>query len=284
MGRGGVRETVDRVFLEGAGFPKVLSTISSDEATATTTKKKQTPTSVSEIAKGNAITLLRNAIDTCGDLDRVVSDLHTAYPSRPFQDDTFLSKPAAAYEWLHFHDSVSSRIFSNQDWELSPYLSQASLGFHYLFASSAKSQSWAGPGENSNITSSVDNDEDELPFTGPRADFACYETHKANRASLQALHSSLSTPLYRSFRSVEELATDLLPHLNRMLNPDVKPVVVGGSGEQRGTASVRRESEREMVKKAVHAMAATGVNFERTRVDDGSVRGGHGGWVYRMEP
>jgi chromosome transmission fidelity protein 18 len=93
------------------------------------------------------------------------------------------------------------------------------------------------------------------------------------------------------FGSPEDLATDLLPYVLRMLSPDVKPVIVNtGSAADKSrnvaTASVRKASEKALVKRAVDAMAATGVRFERSRVefDDGGARANYGGWVFRMEP
>lgn len=86
----------------------------------------------------------------------------------------------------------------------------------------------------------------------------------------------------RMFRSTESVVTDLLPHLVRMLSPDVKPVIVRSGGEQRSTASVRKESERALVQSAVRVMAGMGVTFEKVRVEHEG--GGHGGWAYRMEP
>ena len=277
IGRGGVKEVVDRVFLEGAGFPKSVNKLGPEGKCLEMNAKAHS--SVSDAAKGNAISLLRNVVDSCGEFDRVLTDVFTAYPTQSFQDDTFLSKPNAAYEWLHFHDTLSSKVYSGQEWELHPYLSQATLGFHYLF--SGRSKPW-GPDGHDGKTADLDDEEEPLPFTGPRADFAAHEAHKQNRGALQALQSSLSIPLLQSFRSPEAIATELLPQLNRMLNPDVKPVVVGGSGEQRSIATVRREAEKEMVGRAVEAMGAVGVTFERTRVED--FKGAHGGFIFRMEP
>jgi chromosome transmission fidelity protein 18 len=75
-----------------------------------------------------------------------------------------------------------------------------------------------------------------------------------------------------------------------MLAPAVKPVVIqtstiGEDGTKHNvpTASVRRQDEKDKVNRAVEAMAATGVRFERSRVEnDPNARGGS--WVYRMEP
>lgn len=277
MGHGGVKETAERVFLEGAGFPKPSSSYSPEDKSLNHNRVVFEGT-LAEVNKRHAMSCLRDAINTCGEPDRVVTDIFTAYPSRPFLDDTSLSKPNAACDWLLFHDLLSSKVYAGQEWELRPYLNESILGFHYLFGSSTK-QSWSGkePKEWGG-----DEDEVSTPFSGPRADFEAHEAQKQNCSILLALQSALSTPLQRAFRSPEEIATDLLPHLVCMLTPDVKPTIIGGSGEMRGTASVRREGERDMIRRAVGVMGAVGVEFERSRIED--ARGGQGGFVYRMEP
>jgi chromosome transmission fidelity protein 18 len=274
IGRGGAKEASDRVFLEGAGFPKSATTpLEGKKMSAGLT----TTVGVADLNKYHAMNRLREVIDTAGEPDRILTDVFTAYPSQPFQDDNFLTKPNIAYEWLHFHDTLSSKVFSGQEWELSPYLSQSILGFHYLFSSAKRP--WAG---NNEQKFRGEEEEEPLPFSGPRANYSAFEAQKQNRAVLLGLQSSLSTNLLRAFRSAEDIATDLMPYLIRMLAPEVKPVIVGGSGESRGTASVRKEGERDMVRRAVEAMGAVGVTFERSRVED--PRGGYGGYVYRMEP
>ena len=275
IGRGGIKEAVDRVFLDGAGFPKMVSRVPTEQPVL---DGVCSTLGVTELSKRTAMERLREVVDTSGECDRIMTDCFTAYPSHPFQDDTFLSKPNAACDWLYFHDALSSRVFSGQEWELNPYLSQPILAFHHLFASPAR-RSWS---DDQHHQWSGDQDEEFQPFTGPRADFSAYEAEKATRSLLQQLQSTLSILLLRSFRSPEEIATDLLPYLLKMLTPDVKPIIIGGSGEDKGTASVRREGEKEMVRRAVEAMSAVNVKFERSRVED--VRGGFGGFVYRMEP
>lgn len=274
MGRGGAKEAVDRVFLDGAGFPKAASA----QPTEDFGKIRDGDTvGVAELAKRAAMDRLREMVDISGESDRIMTDCFASYPTHSWQDDTFLSKPNAAYEWLHFHDRVSSRVHVGQEWELGPYLSQSVLGFHHLFASPAK-HSWTGDHKR------WDDNEDEepLPFSGPRADYSASEALKQNKAILQGLQSSLSIPLHRSFKSVEDISTDLIPHLVRLLTPDVKPIVVGGSGEQRGIVGVRKEGEREMIQHAVGVMGTVGVTFERARVESG--QNGLSTYIYRMEP
>ncbi|KAF9895018.1 hypothetical protein FE257_004645 [Aspergillus nanangensis] len=271
LNRGGVRDIVDRVFAEGAGFPDAPVGASSfidpfDNGRSTA------PVGVADLKKRHAISRLREMVDASGDQDRCIADCFTSYPLQSFQDDTFLSKPNAAYDWLHFHDALSSKVYSNQEWELMPYLSQSVVAFHHLFASAYGRR---------NHNEANDEEEEEHPFSGPRAEFAANETLKQNRATLNGFQSSFPPPLMRLFRSTDCVITELVPNILRMLSPDVKPVVVRGTGEQRSVASVRKESERALVLAAVRVMSQLRVTFDRVRVEN---EGAHGGWVYRMEP
>ncbi|RAL12812.1 putative sister chromatid cohesion factor (Chl12) [Aspergillus homomorphus CBS 101889] len=273
LNRGGVRDLVERVFTEGAGFAD--APVGVDSFRDPYDDSAKVPVGVADLRKRHAINRLREMVDASGEHDRCVSECFSSYPLQTYQDDTFLSKPNTAYEWLHFHDTISSKVFSHQDWELSAYLSQPVLAFHHLFAS-AQGKAKAPTDADKDAT------EEEHPFSGPIADFAAYEAQKQNRALLTEFQSSFSAPLSRLFRSTDSLVIDLIPNLIKMLSPDVKPVVVRGSGEQRSVASVRKESERVLVQAAVRVMAGLGVRFEKVRVE--GVGGAHGGWAYRMEP
>jgi chromosome transmission fidelity protein 18 len=210
-----------------------------------------------------------------------LQDCFTAYPNQPIQDDNFLSKPNSAYDWLHFYDALSSKVSSSQEWELAPYLSSPVLAFHHLFATSATAKS-------SYIANASKQAGDDAipPFSGPSAPFAVSESSKANTAAITSLRSGLSLPLGRMYRSHASLSTELLPYALRLLAPEVKPIVINtssGNGKSAPTASVRRADEKERLARAVECMAATGVRFNRTRVDSDGPRS-NGTWVYRMEP
>jgi len=276
VGRGGAKDLVNRVFLEGAGFPK---TATADPVPGTSSDQPQAQLGVAEIAKRAGMDRLREMVDTSGEIDRIVTDIWSQYPSQPFNDDSILTKPNSAYEWLHFHDSCSTRVFTAQEFELAPYLSQPVLACHHLFSSPARhyfaheSKKW---GED-------EVEEEPLPFSGPRADYEAHEAEKSNRAIILELQATLDATLLRSFRSPEDIATDLLPYLVRMLTPEIKPIIVGGSGDQKGIASVRKEAEKAMVKRSVDIMGSVGVIFERGRLE-GDFGNRAPQWVYRMEP
>lgn len=273
IGRGGAKEAVERVFQEEAGFPSAEAAMMVKAGTANLLGDSA---GVREAGKQRALDRLREVIDMSGETDRIMTDCFAAYPLHSFQDDMYLSKPNAAYEWLHFHDCLSSKVHSGQEWELAGYLSQPTLGFHHLFASPSKAHA-ADDQKRWN-----DDAQEPMPFSGPRADYEASETLKQNRAILQGIQASFSISLFRSFKSAEDIATDLVPHLTQMLTPNVKPIVVGGSGDQRGVVSVRKECEKAMLERAVRVMGDVGVVFERRRIDGGF--SGTNSYVYRMEP
>ena len=281
LARGGVREVVERIFIEGAGLPNLPAENLSKEERRQLQTSENTPQGVAESRKRYTIAALREMVDTCGEYDRLMTDCFATYPTQAYQDDWNMSKANAGYEWLHFHDSLSSRIFGGSEWELNPYLSSSACGFHHLFAVVDKGAS----GWEKKDSEKQEKDEDLHPFSGARADFAAFEAQKEHRAVLTEFQASFSAPLLRLFSGIDAIATDLIPNVNHMLAPEVKPVVVGGGGGLASVASVRKESERACIQRGVRVMSALNVSFEKARVEvEGGGAHSNGGFVYRMEP
>ncbi|KAI5240193.1 hypothetical protein E4T43_06309 [Aureobasidium subglaciale] len=276
VGRGGPKEVVERVFKEGAGFskPAMLANPSASSSTG--------PKGVAEANKRQAMDRLREMVNTSGDIDRIMLDCFTSYPDLPFQDDNYLSKPSAAYEWLNFHDQLSSAVFSHSEWELATYLAQPILAFHNLFATPNR-----GHSTNKAWNDKEEENEAPTPFSGPQASYHAHEARKANLEILQTLQSCLSLPLLRMFSSPNSLTTEFIPWISKMLAPNVVPVIVHNSATS--TASVRKASEKLLVARAVNAMTASGIRFHRTRLETTEgfkqqLGGAQQTWVYRMEP
>jgi chromosome transmission fidelity protein 18 len=280
LGRGGSKEIVTRIFQEGAGFPKQSLAASSSKNLRH--EQPQTELSFSEQQKKYGALRLAEMVETCGEIDRIVTDVFLEYPNREYNDDSFLTKPDTAYEWLHFHDTCSTRLFAGQEWELGPYLSQPVLACHNLFASPKRHM----PAQDRQQWGDVDEAEaPPVPFSSSRADFEAREAEKVNRAILQGIQASLPPSLHRAFRSPEHVAADFLPYLVRLVSPDVKPVLVGGGGDKFPVASVRRESERTMVRRAARVLAEVGIQLLKGRIEaEGGGPVGRPTWVYRMEP
>jgi chromosome transmission fidelity protein 18 len=72
LGRGGAKDVVDRVFREGAGFPKQAET--ADTRTAAS-RAKSGVIGVAEAGKRRAMDRLREMVDTSGDCDRIVTGM-----------------------------------------------------------------------------------------------------------------------------------------------------------------------------------------------------------------
>lgn len=282
LGRGGTKDIVSRVFQEGAGFPK-----QADTSVDKTTRHEQPRAQLgfTEHLKKHAIERLREMVDTSGEVDRIMTEIFLEYPNREFNDDSYLSKPDEAYDWLNFHDSCSSRLFASQEWELAPYLSQPVLACHHLFASPHRPMANRGYDKQWRTAEGDNGDAAPLPFTGPRADYSAYEMEKQNRALLQGLQGQLPATLMRAFRSPEDIATDFLPYLVRLVSPDVKPVVVGGSTDKGPVASVRRDTEKDMVRRAAEVLAEVGISMLKGKIEDNNPSmAGRTQWVYRMDP
>ncbi|GAM84646.1 hypothetical protein ANO11243_026450 [Dothideomycetidae sp. 11243] len=290
LGRGGSREIVDRVFMEGAGLsrPATATPATFKLPTSTIGEAYVSVKSVNEAIKCASSTHLRTLVDGHGETDRIMTDLFSQYPSQPFQDDTFLTKPSQAYDWLHFHDQLSSAVYGSSEWELAPYLSSPILGFHHLFATSSATRA--------RYASDNGSEEDVHAFSTPQASFAAHERQKQNSALLQSLHDGLSLPLTRLYPRPESMASEFVPYLLRMMSPSVNPVLItssagtgGGKFDNKTTASVRKASEKALVDRSVRALVATGLRFARHRVENSfntapaSAAGKQsGGWVYRL--
>ena len=278
LGRGSVKDIIGRLFQEGGGFPKQAMDLSKSK---THHEQPKMELGFGEQQKKYSMERLTHMIETSGEISHIVNEIFAEYPNREFNDDSFLTKPDQAYDWLYFHDACQSRLYASQEWELAPYLSQPVLACHHLFASPKRHATVATGFEKK--WGAADNDEDQtpLPFTGPRADFQAHEAEKETRSQLQAIQTSLSPAMMRSFRNAEDMAMEFLPYLARLVSPDVKPVVVGGSSGT--TASVRKESERNMVKRAAQIMAETGIQLQKGKIESETVSRGPQ-YVYRMEP
>lgn len=81
LGRGGAKDVVDRVFKEGAGFPKQAETTDMQTVAA---RAKTGVVGVAEAAKRRAMDRLREMVDTSGDCDRIVSGKLIAFLTKLF--------------------------------------------------------------------------------------------------------------------------------------------------------------------------------------------------------
>ncbi|RPB16444.1 P-loop containing nucleoside triphosphate hydrolase protein [Morchella conica CCBAS932] len=260
-GRGSVKEAVERVFYT----EEVMR------------GKKETNAN----HKKTNIQNLRQLVEGIDEFDKIMSGCFATYLTRPYNDDPYLTKPNAASEWLWFQDLLSERVFQEQDYELSGYLSSPILAFHLLFSSPIRQKA-----PQSKYNRKDHEEEEEMaPFSGPQAEWEVREgtkEHKALIASVQTCIKKSEIRLHEAFHAAENVVMELAPWVSRILSPNIKPVVIGGSGPEGGVASVRREGEKKLVMRGVQVMMGLGVMFERVKVE--GIGSGGWGWIYRMEP
>lgn len=313
--RGGVRGCVERVFRKGDTANTKGAARGAAKLSATESRRREWEN-------------LREEVQCCGEFDKIMTDVFGTYLTRPYHDDTRLSKPNMAYEWLWFHDLISSRVFSEQEFELMGYLAVPSLAFNTLFGTSS-----ATAGHGAFLTSATkmgggeEDDSESLLFQGPKADWDYREGVKATKNIVQAIQSNFLIPpgslgynnstlrtaadepnhasptaIRRAseFHSVTSLVTELAPYLVRIISPRVTPILIHGGGGSGGgaagqwgnvpVASVRKESEKRLVRRAVEVMFSTNISLEKVRVEFSSPTSSTsavpavGGWAYRMDP
>ena len=306
--RGGVRGCVERVFRKG-----------DDAGWKGSAKGSSKHISMVEVRQ-REWHALRNEVECCGEFDKIMSDVFSTYLTRPYHDDTRLSKPNEAYEWLWFHDLVCERVFSEQEFELLGYLGIPPMAFNTLFGCSMAT---AQHGAFANPTGGAKFGEEETdppPFQGPKAEYDHREGLKAMKTIIQAIQSALLTPpgsvglwndtsshayatptairLASEFRSQTSLVMELAPYLTKILSPRVNPILIhsgttGPGGTSNVVASVRKDSEKRLVRRAVEVMFSTNISFEKVRVEfisstlsssTSAAAATASGWAYRMDP
>ncbi|KAL7270857.1 Chromosome transmission fidelity protein 18 [Rhizina undulata] len=213
---------------------------------------------------------IREAVERVGKFDKITVDCFSTYPTRSFHDDAFLTKPCGACEWLWFVDLLSSKVFHYQEYELMGYLSHPIVAFHNLFASAAHKDTPMGR-YNAGESSQDAADKEPTPSSGPAAEWEFKEGVKGNRTVIQILHSSLAC-----------MAMELAAWICQILTPKLSAVVVGGSVQAGGIASVRRDGEKRLVKRGVEFMLGCGLAFKKVCFE-GIFCGGNAEWVFKME-
>ncbi|KAF1811574.1 hypothetical protein P152DRAFT_508107 [Eremomyces bilateralis CBS 781.70] len=301
IGRTSARDVVNKIFTEHAGLSTMEINHLQGKIQPSASDRKGA-SGVSEGVKRGAFEKLRHVVEACGEVDRVVSDTFAAYPEHPYQDDTIFSKPTLAHEYLHFHDQISSRVHASHEWELGSYLSLAPLALHNLFAVPAAVASRNEAPLNHaprGLNGTKDPSAQPGRFPGDHAE-------KEYAALLSHMESILPHPTSSTFRNNNLIVLELVPYLLRILSPGIKVVGVGGTkGATASFACVRKASEKAMLALSVNAALATGITFERVRIENTSAaeqdpdeKGeqldqptksmaqaqANMGWVYRLQP
>lgn len=148
-----------------------------------------------------------------------------------------------ALDWLYLYDRLESKLRSDRDYELLSYVPFAFVGWHKLFASHTAK-----------------------PLEYPKADYEAYQQRVAHQEIVDAFRVHLPHELKGLFTGTN-VAAELLPLLNRILNPDIRPV----------NSQLVKADERRVLTKLVHLMMAMKISFVQDKNEDGQL-------TYKLEP
>lgn len=146
-------------------------------------------------------------------------------------------------DWLFFYDRLDSKLRSDRDYELLGYVPYAFVPWHKLFASHTQKH---------------------LEF--PKTDYEAYQQRVAHQEIVDAFKLNLPWQLKTAFTGTNVVA-ELLPLLNRILNPEIRPV----------NSQLVKKEEKEVLAKLVGLMVGMKLGFVQDKNEEGQL-------TYKLEP
>ncbi|KAI9028470.1 hypothetical protein DFJ74DRAFT_658916 [Hyaloraphidium curvatum] len=194
-----------------------------------------------------------------GEYDRILQGCFEAYTKQRHVDvstDPSKTRINQLLDFLTgFHDVVSNRVNTSQNWELGGYLSYIFVAFHRFFATTNRTR-----------------------IEWPRKDYEAFVATKTNDSILQLMQKGLSAKARMSW-NVRNVALELASPVLRIMSPELRPVNV----------QLMKAEERRTLKRLIGLMVGLGLGFkqEKTTPEDRLQAGqisGDGNWVFRLEP
>ncbi|KAG6855713.1 hypothetical protein H0H87_011701 [Tephrocybe sp. NHM501043] len=213
------------------------------------TKKRVKELALTEEEEGRYVARLSREIDGSGRESSIALGCFGHYATLRQHDANF-HRYEKANDWLITFDILSSGMYTNGEFALSPYLPYMLVPFYPLF------QERGGP--------RVERDQ---------ADWENLQVTRSNEEILKTLSRCLrsaSTRLGGDFRhllSTPILQLEFAPFINRIISPPIRPV----------NSQVIRPEEKALLTRLVNVMAALELRFFQERAEDGQLS-------YRLDP
>ncbi|RKP06814.1 P-loop containing nucleoside triphosphate hydrolase protein, partial [Thamnocephalis sphaerospora] len=190
---------------------------------------------------------LSGLVNASGDYERIMYGCFENYLRVRYHDHA-LRKPNIMSEWFHWFESMNHGIVAQHRNELYAYLAYPAVAVHPLFAGSMYQR---------------------IEYPKPFYEVSIYMRH-VEQKNHDSLVRQLSTDLpvhSRRLFSRKLVGTELLPHLLRIISPEIRSV----------NAQLIRANERAIVQRVVDLMTSFRVNYIQERREDGQ-------FFYRLEP
>ncbi|KDE04049.1 hypothetical protein MVLG_05488 [Microbotryum lychnidis-dioicae p1A1 Lamole] len=181
-------------------------------------------------------------VQTCGEYEKISQGCFENYLSAKQLTDTW-PRINEALDWLFLYDRLDGRLRSDRDYELLGYVPYAFAPWYKLFSSHST-----------------------IPLEFPKADYEAYLKRIAHQEIVQTFSSQLPQGL-KSLFTGPNVSAELLPLLNRILSPELKPI----------NSQLIKAEDRVVLIKLVNTMLGLGLAFVQDKNEEGQL-------MYKLEP
>ncbi|SCZ92034.1 BZ3500_MvSof-1268-A1-R1_Chr5-3g08294 [Microbotryum saponariae] len=181
-------------------------------------------------------------VQTCGEYEKISQGCFENYLSAKQLTDTW-PRINEALDWLFLYDRLDGRLRSDRDYELLGYVPYAFAPWYKLFSSHST-----------------------IPLEFPKADYEAYLKRIAHQEIVQTFSSQLPQGL-KSLFTGPNVSAELLPLLNRILSPQLKPI----------NSQLIKAEDRIVLINLVNTMLALGLAFVQDKNEEGQL-------MYKLEP
>ncbi|GJJ12562.1 hypothetical protein Clacol_006805 [Clathrus columnatus] len=245
-----VTEPVVRAAAAGMKTAETSLSIILNDLFAPLSRRRVLEMGLSEAQELRFVSRLSQDIDVSGTLNKVAIGCFEHFLTVNTHEPT-LERHEKVYEWLTCYDMFSGTMRSERDYALLPYLSFTLIPFYSLFAVKGGSR-----------------------VERPKIDWEHFNLTKNNEEIANALIKTITgtnttTSSHVGYRHLTgpTFSLELLPYLNRIISPPLRPV----------NSQIVKPEEKAAMNRLVDIMVALELQFVQERAEDGSL-------VYRLEP
>ncbi|KAK4052058.1 Chromosome transmission fidelity protein 18 [Microbotryomycetes sp. JL201] len=181
-------------------------------------------------------------VQTSGEYDKISQGCFENYLGAKTMTDTW-PKIDEALDWMFLYDRLDGKLRADRDYELLAYVPYTFVPWHKLFSSYSSE-----------------------PLAFPTSDYEAYLKRTAHQEIAQVFTTGMPHGLKNLFTATNVCA-ELLPYLNRIISPDLKPV----------NNQLIKSEERTVLNRLVSTLLSTQVSFVQEKDEDGQI-------VYKLEP
>ncbi|GAA5932082.1 hypothetical protein JCM3775_004236 [Rhodotorula graminis] len=176
-------------------------------------------------------------VQTSGEYEKIAQGCFENYLSATGVNNEAFPRISDALDWIHLYDRIDSRLRAEREYELLAYVPFSFVAWYPLFSSQTPKHV-------------------ELPKT----DYEMYLQRTAHQEVAEAFTQNMPHHLKTLFTGTNVVA-ELLPLLNRIVAPDLKPV----------NSQVVKNDERARLLRLVNTMITTKLAFVMDKSEDGQL-------------